>query len=367
MKLCLIAPTPPPYGGVTNWEQILEKSLRRDEDIELSIIDISPNKRPVDGRTIFDRVFYGTYTMFRSYIELKKLIYDGKVEIVHMATSGGLGFFRDLLLLKLLKKRHIPVLYHLHFGRTVHYYDNNHYYWNLLLKATSISTHVLTIDKKTDFLLKKFIDPKKISCIYNPIETDLFKELKVQSQNTIVYVGSIIKEKGIEELIQAFQLFISHAQEKYTLELVGQGKEDYINYLKTKYGKKNISYVGEVCHEEAMLHIAAGKLFVLPSYTEGSPNVILEAMVLKKPIIASEVGSIPYMLAEESGVLVEPQNVDMLASVMKSVLLNNEKMKMMGENAKHRVIELFDVCKIYQEYKKLWRKMSYEEKNNFLY
>ena len=125
MKLCLIAPLPPPYGGVANWERIVESEIRKDKDIELSIINIAANKRPLDGRTFFDRVFYSGYVMLRAYFKLWRQICTDPPDVVNMTTSGGLGFYRDLMLLKLLKKRGIPSVYHVHFGRSVQYKEEN--------------------------------------------------------------------------------------------------------------------------------------------------------------------------------------------------------------------------------------------------
>ena len=99
MKLCLVAPAPPPFGGVANWQQIMINKIKKRNDISLYFINIAANKRPTDKRNIFDRIFFSGYVMLRAYWELKKIVKRDSPDVVHMTTSGGMGFFRDLLLL----------------------------------------------------------------------------------------------------------------------------------------------------------------------------------------------------------------------------------------------------------------------------
>lgn len=354
MKLCLIAPVPPPYGGVSNWERIVEQALKADPDIELSIINIAANKRSIDGRNIFDRVFYSGYMMLKADWELKKLIRRGKVQHVHMTTSGGLGFYRDILLLKRLRKYNIPTTYHIHFGRSIYYYEAQDRNWEMLLKSINLASNIITIDEKTFELLKQHVKKKNISCINNPIDVEAFKKYNEITVKKIVYVGWIIKSKGIEELLKAFKIFNERHNNEYLLELVGRGQEEYVQYLKNSFACKNVLFSGEKTHDEAMKCIASGEMFILPSYTEGSPNVVLEAMALKKPIVATCVGSIPYMLSKESGFLIEPKNVEDIVRSLDELLYDEEKKQNVAANAYRRAEELFDISQIYQKYKKVW-------------
>ena len=65
--------------------------------------------------------------------------------------------------------------------------------------------------------------------------------------------------------------------------------------------------------------LSASDVFVLPSYTEGFPNVIIEAMAMGKPIIATSVGAIPEMLDEGCGVVVPPKDADSLQKALQKV------------------------------------------------
>ena len=82
-------------------------------------------------------------------------------------------------------------------------------------------------------------------------------------------------------------------------------------------------------------------VFVMPSFTEGTPNSIIEAMAHGKPIIASAVGGIPDMIDSESGILVPPGDTAALADAMLLLAQNPERRARMGEAARKRYQQLF--------------------------
>ena len=351
MKLCLIAPAPPPFGGVANWEQIVVNEVKKHKDIALDLINIAANKRVTDGRNIFDRIFYGGYVMFRAYYQLKKQIRKNPPDVVHITTSGGLGFWRDLLLLNELKRKGIPSVYHIHFGRSVDYKAKNGRCWRQLVQAVSIADAAITIDNRSYEILKPFAN--KIENINNPIDTKKFINYKRDDTNKIIYIGWLIKTKGIEELLEAFQAFNTRRENKYILELVGPGDKDYISELKKIYDFSHVNVTGEIPHDSAMERLAEAGVFVLPSYTEGFPNVILEAMALKKCIIATKVGAIPEMLKDGAGILIESKSVDSIINALNHACESEMVRQTYGEKAYERVCQ-YDIEKTYISYKHLW-------------
>jgi|MucameStandDraft_1065616.scaffolds.fasta_scaffold14850_3 Glycosyltransferase len=355
MKLCLVAPVPPPFGGVANWEQIVVNEIKKHEDISLSLINIAANKRVTDGRNIFDRVFYSGYIMLRAYCQLKRIVKNNPPDVVHMTTSGGLGFFRDLLLLNYLKKRSIFSVYHVHFGRSVKYKAEGGRCWRQLIKAVSAANVTIAIDKTTYKILKPFA--RHIECINNPINASEYKEFENTKTNTILYIGWIIKAKGIEELLSAFSIFNNRNNNVYSLEMIGPGSEEYISALKKNYDFSHVNLTGEVEHKEAMKRLSKARALVLPSYTEGFPNVILEAMALGKCIIATDVGAIPEMLKGDAGILIKPYRVDEIVSALEQIK-DDEVICRYGENANKRVKQEYDIGITFERYRNVWQKSS---------
>ena len=101
-------------------------------------------------------------------------------------------------------------------------------------------------------------------------------------------------------------------------------------------------YHGVYTHpEECRAFMNSLDVFVMPSFTEGTPNSVVEAMACSKPIIASTVGGIPDMIGEDAGMLVAPGEVNELAAAMLSLARDGELRKRMGIAARNRYRELF--------------------------
>ena len=351
MKLCLIAPTPPPYGGVANWEQIIESEIKKDKDVEVSLIDISANKRPLDGRNFFDRYVYSGYVMLRAYFKLLSRAKKDRPDVVHITTSGGMGFYRDLLLLQFLKKKGIPSVYHLHFGRTVQYKEEGGRCWKQLLKSAKLANRTIAIDNKTFRLLKE--EGIKVVEINNPIAVREFDRFLCQSEKKIItYVGWIIKPKGVEELIQAFNRFAEGKGRDYELFLIGPGDREYIEKLKAMACDK-VVFLGERPHEETMEILAESCGLILPSYTEGFPNVILEAMALRKYVVGTKVGAIPEMLSDDAGVLIEAKNVEDIWRALEK-LTDEAERKRIASKGYEKVLKNYDVEVTMAKYRDVW-------------
>ena len=350
MNLCMIAPRVSLSGGVTNWEKILSEELCRHREIKVYFINNASAKRPVDGGTMIYQVFHGSYVMFRAYFMLRWFVSKKNIDAVHMTTSGGLGFIRDNWLIRYLNKKGISCVYHIHFGRAAEYRTENGWKWKQLKKAVKNADCTNVIDKRTNQILKS--ESKKIEYVNNPINVKAFDRYKITNEHKVVYLGWIIKEKGIEELVQAFHMF--NANEEYELELIGPGKKQYLDHIRSKYNMSHIHLLGELEHEQAMIRLAGASFFVLPSYTEGFPNVILEAMALHKPVIATNVGAIPQMLKGGAGILTNPKDISGLCNAME-ILADSKKQEEMGRISYERVLEKYDIKKTFEKYRHIWK------------
>lgn len=354
MKLCLIAPEAPPNGGIANWTKILKRRLNKD-NIELSYINIAPTMSFVTKRSEKARLYNSCKDLLKQRKTLINLLKNNRPDIVHLTTSGKLSFFRDIILMKILCRQKIPCVYHIHFGRIKSILDNGGWEKKLLEQSVKMASSIITIDQKSYDSLKSVFQDKYISYIPNPI--DLKETISVihsaDVKKEIVYVGWVIKEKGIEELISAWELLYSILPD-YKLHIVGPYVEEYKVYLTKKYSMKNVIIEGEVSHEEALNYINQASIFILPSYTEGFPNVILEAMALKKSIIATNVGAISEMLQENAGLIIDPRSAEAIEMAIKKIL-GNEQLKIeISQNAIHKVYKEYDIEIVFKQYKDIW-------------
>lgn len=116
-----------------------------------------------------------------------------------------------------------------------------------------------------------------------------------------------------------------------------------------------VNFLGEKSNEEALRYISESQIFILPSYTEGFPNVVLEAMALKTPVIATTVGAIPEMLSDNCGILIEPKDVVAIKDSISYAIENQDKMIQQAENAYLKLLHQYEISVVFEQYRKVWR------------
>lgn len=360
MKVLLISPHPPPYGGIANWTAMLLEYVSDTEDI-FSTIDIAPKKRSTEGRNIFDRVVVSGLDMLKKNRELKSQIKNNRPDVIHMTTSGSLAIIRDILLLKTAKKHGIPTVYHIRFGKTEEMAQSNSKLWRLFSKAMKTADAVLAIDKKTFCAVKKYVPDANAILVQNPINTAKLPKIEGEPKKQIAFLGWVVPTKGVSELVGAWNT-VGPEYPDYKLLIIGQSSPAYLEELKSNSKADNIVFAGEMSHEKAMEAVMESEAFILPSYTEGFPNAVVEAMALKKPVIASAVGAIPEMLGDDCGILIEPKKTEEIISALRKMLSDKELRERISANALKKVNSEYTIETVYKQYKKIWNNVK-EESN----
>lgn len=159
------------------------------------------------------------------------------------------------------------------------------------------------------------------------------KEFGISPESTVIlYVGYMKKAKGIYELIKTF-VAIKKKYPNVILKMCGKGTEmaDLKRVIDQSEVSDAIEVVGPVAPDKINRWMKSCDLFILPSYSEGMPNVVMEAMASGLPIITTAVGGLPDAVGDcEGAILVQPKSVDQLVQALDSVLADNNKIKSMG-------------------------------------
>ena len=358
MKICMVVPVPPPYGGIANWTKLMDEYVKCVDGVELSFVNTAPKKRSMEGRTLWDRVVVQGFDMFRLNKQMKKMLKAEVHDAVHMTTSGQLATFRDILMLKTARKLGIPSVYHIRFGRVPEIAKKNTNEWQRLKKAMLLADRVMAIDIKTFSAIKEYAPEVNVCYVPNPFDMSKVAnvEINVEPKKEVVFVGWVIKSKGVEELLCAWQS-ICEKYPDWTLKIVGPCNSEYKSKLETTYSCKNVVFTGEQSHDEVLKTVSQAAVFTLPSYTEGFPNAVLEAMALKKPIVATSVGAIPDML-EGCGVVVSPENTKELEKALSDLLCDEGLRDELACKAKQKLLNEYTIETIFDVYKTVWREIG---------
>jgi glycosyltransferase involved in cell wall biosynthesis len=210
--------------------------------------------------------------------------------------------------------------------------------------------------------------------IANGVTANNFQSDNLVSANPpiILYFGTLIRKKGLLELPLIFNKVVELFPTAQ-LHLVGRDSADVITgnpsvwkmmqALFTEEALKNVTYFGGVPYAEVKAHIQKATVCVFPTFAEAFPVSWLEAMAMKKAIVASNIGWATEMIdSEKEGILVHPKEHDGYANAIVSFLEDNAKANQLGENALNKVIACFDseviARKNIEFYKKVIEKCS---------
>ena len=215
-----------------------------------------------------------------------------------------------------------------------------------------------------DMLIKEYPSVKrKVVVIDNGVDEEKFKIqdtkykiLDTRNLFTLLYVGRVVEEKGITQLLEASGKLQSLVPNLQVL-IVGGGKDlDKFKLLTKKLKIEDVvNYVGEVGNSQVVEYYKKSDVFVYPSLRqEGFPMVLAEAMMCGLPIIASRIGGISSAIENnKTGVLVPPGNVQELVLAIKNLYDNPSLRKSISQNAKSRAEENYSQEAMVAKYLKI--------------
>jgi glycosyltransferase involved in cell wall biosynthesis len=167
--------------------------------------------------------------------------------------------------------------------------------------------------------------------------------LKHSSGHRLLYVGNLIKGKGVHILFEALSAVIRDYPNA-VLSIVGSGPlERDLKKLANRIGlTSHVVFLGRRRHDELPTIMHEADLFVFPSLSEAMPRAVLEAMAMELPVIATRVGGIPEMIeAGVTGVLVRPASTIELTEAIVWILHHPEWAEGAGRLARQRVLECY--------------------------
>ncbi len=267
------------------------------------------------------RIFYGIFLFFSLLIHWRWFRREkGTCLIACWAYPDGVS---SALLAKLLK---IPFLIKVH-GSDINVFAQDKLRAKQMKWAMEKSEGVISVSQALkDKIVSMGVREDKIHVIYNGVDPCLFKVrdksecckiLDLPEESKIfLFVGNLIETKGINELLVAFQK--KTINEHTSLYFAGNGpyQKKIEEFAKDNELTQRIRCLGGVAHEKLGLWFSAADLVVLPSYSEGVPNVLLESMASGTPIVATRVGGIPEVVPSYAGILVSPRDAHSLQKAL---------------------------------------------------
>lgn len=352
LKVLICSPAPPPRGGIATWTEELQSASKNIENLEIYLVDTSIARPP------------GTYSLQRKVIDglktitpqIRKLIHGIRKtnpDIIHICSSGGMAHLRDILFILICIFYRKKTALHLHYGCA-----DEGYQWvpggRLFLKiASSLSSACLILDER----IKNIIKNKKTHLVYNGM-TPPSPHKKINKRKEVVFVGWIIEQKGIFDLVKSWQGIEN--KNNWSLKIIGPANEYSKKQLDAMINKDtSINYLGELSREKVIEEVETSAAFIIPSLTEGFPYAILEAMSLKCCIISTDVGGISqiYNHNEPPGWIIKNKSM-LRPAIEKLISCKEQDVALQGENAYRILTDRYTSTKMAQNLFTIWSEIK---------
>jgi len=273
-----------------------------------------------------------------------KLLFDNDIKIVHIHGASKGSFYRKYLVFLIAKfifrKK---IVYHLHGAEFHLFYEKTNSFTKKLIKHLGGKVDVfICLSQRWFSYLSGAFHIQRLCIVNNPVDMPALLNQgqdNNKSQLKMLFLGRIGERKGVFDLLTVLASLNAICNNRVKLFVGGDGDIKRLqSFIKSNKLGEVVEFVGWVNGQQKQGLLAQCDVLVLPSYNEGLPICILEAMSYGKAIIATTVGGIPEVVINgENGYLIEPGDIDALDKSI-WIMINNPKIvKQMGENSMYKI------------------------------
>ena len=351
IEIILLSPLPPPIGGVATWtESVLQ--FKRKNSISINHINTSTNDiLPTSSRLnpLISLKRMNTFLFITGKLAIKKF-FNKKNKIVHLCSSGQFGFCKDILVFIVAKTIGLKTIIHLHYGNFEIDFKRKKIINYLSKIVFYLSDIIITMDNKTYHFIKNNLSRNKVCFIRNGF--NLRHEIKKNNSfKKVIYVGRVEKEKGSYELINTF--INQENNNKFgKLTLIGDCFDKVL--IKKINSTKNVIWLGRREKEFVIKSLSESKCICLPSYSEGMPFTVIEAMSMGIPVISSKAGGLIDLLGENYPFYLESISKEDIIFNLNKLFSDTNLRNKVSLYLKNRYKKYFTADRMINELEKLW-------------
>lgn len=280
-----------------------------------------------------------------------KLLFNRNIKIVHIHGAANASFERSRIFLKIAKRFGKKVILHEHAADFVEYYNNSTNKQAITDTLNQYDSLIVLSKSWKEYYASIGMDEGKIHVLNNIVSPPEFRDIPRKDDKLhLMYMGEISNRKGAFDLLKAVVDHKEEFKDKLLLRMGGNVVDGDIKaYIKDNGLQDFVFYEGWIAGEKKIECLNWEDVYILPSYNEGLPIAILEAMAYHHPIISTPVGGIPEIItSHEDGLLVTPGNSEEIANAIKYYIDNRDAIKAHGENG-YKVVQAFFPESVFKE------------------
>jgi glycosyltransferase involved in cell wall biosynthesis len=344
-------------GGMGRMARYLLGSFRSRPEIEMQVLD-SYGPGP-----FWKMPFY----FLNCLLALSLACLRRQADVVHVHMSFGGSALRKLMLLRVARQFGVPVILHLHGSEFALFCDRlSPRLRTLLIRSMSQAARIVVIGSFwRQFLVGSLgIDDRIIAVVANgvPLPPARSKPILADVPCRIVYLGALGRRKGTSDLLQALASPLLRDL-AWDAVIAGNGDVDGFRAEAARLGiGARVAFPGWIDAEDAQTLLESAALFVLPSYNEGLPVAVLEAMANGVPVVTTRVGAIPDLgIDGAAGFLIEPGAIADLADRLARLVGDAALRSRFGARGRSRVESDFTIDATAERLAVLYRDAAFQD------
>lgn len=354
-RVLLMGPSLQQNGGMAEVQKLICEYLSQDLKVE----HICTHD---EGSIVHRLIVFGKAVG----IFLKKLL-TRETDLIHIHMSERGSVLRTLFLVLCTFIFRYPVLIHTHGAEFAPFFTKLPKWMQNLISYIfrRCSGFIVLSQSWNEFYRYQMkLRDDRIFTLPNSVELPAYVPKRDRTQVTkLVFCGRVGERKGAFDLIQALSLLPDPLKDATELVLAGDGDLEQAQRLISALGLSNtVQLQGWVDPVQRDQLLEDADIFILPSYNEGLPLAILEAMAWELPIISTPVGGIPEVVIHgQNGLLVEPGNVEELSQSIQSLIQDDKLRQSMGKHARE-IAKFFDANSYSLKLAKIYNRVLQDSK-----
>jgi glycosyltransferase involved in cell wall biosynthesis len=283
------------------------------------------------------------YAAWSYFSVLFLLVFDRRIKILHIHTAADMSFFRKVKFVNLGKYFKKKVILHPNSSRFKDFYKESNRK-NYIIKSLNKVDILMVVSPSWKMWFESIgIPAEKIVVLNNIVDYSQEKEIIKEEKIRLLFLGEIGKRKGVFDILKVLAENKEFYSDKIIFKIGGNLFEDKLNaFIADNDLSDFVKFEGWVSGDKKVELLNWAEVFILPSFNEGLPIAVLEAMSYGCAIISTPVGGILEALHDyENGIVVHPGNHEEINNAITYMVNNRDKVEAFGAKSREIVIPFY--------------------------
>lgn len=350
MKICMIVPNPEVKGGIASVVNGYRESWFREKH-EIAYVESYR-----DGSKVQKLI-----KALSGYVHFLRELFVNRPNVVHIHSSFGPSFYRKLPFIYLSHLFKIPVVNHIHGAEFEHFYQKaSERKRHLIEKAYHKCTRLIVLSKEWKTMIGQIVPADKIDVLENYCILPDNIAVRKKRKGQILFLGELGERKGcflIPDILERIKKSCPDAH----IVMAGDGQMQQVKEAFAKKGlTDSVTFSGWVRADEKRKLLEESEVFLFPTYYEGMPMAVLEAMSYGLGIVTTNVGGIPRLIIpKQTGYIEEVGEIGKMAEDVVKLLQDEELCRQLGARAREFAAKHYSLDTHLQRLEKIYEKACF--------